>query len=1019
MNKTFTERGPGWVNSINAVHEAWRAAVILLAAFGAAAAEPSKPLSPAEEMASFHLADDRLTVELAAAEPEVVSPVSICFDADGRLFVAEMLDYPNAQTSGRIRLLEDRDGDGRYETATVFADGLPFPNGVLPWRGGVLVTAAPDIWYLSDTNGDGRADERRVLFTGFGLGNQQLRANGLTWGLDHWVYGANGRSEGEIRKPEDSPGKTVSIRGHDFRFRPDTGEFEAIAGRSQFGLARDDWGNRFLSWNTIPIRHEVLPERYLNRNPQLAATESIADILEPGDTGRVFPLAPPPLTFNDESVKNFNALAGLTIYRGGALGEEYRGNAFVGESLLNLVHRRVLEPNGVTFVARRPEQGKEFLASSDSWFHPVNFATGPDGALCVVDFYRKFVEHPDWVRGAARNEVPWRTGAEHGRIWRIRNAKSPIPNRKVNLSHAGVGELVEHLRNDNGWWRDTAQRLVVERQERAAIPALEKLARETSSPLTQLHALYTLDALRALTPELLLTALKDAQPGIREHAVKLSERFSTNSNATLPSLSPARSGRESGRRPGEGERADKVFSAVSSLAGDTNVRVRFQVALSLGESANDAKLSALTQIAQRDFADRWQTLAVLSSVGTKSWPFLKTLLENNPSWLKAPTSEQSKFLDQTARLVGASHSETDLKECLEVLTQPATPEPPASGLLAMLAGLADGLARTPSPLRELMSHPPGALQNQIERLGSLIDAAARRAMSSQERIPDRVDAVRILARTTPESSGKTLLDLLRPQQPAELQSAAARGLAELDDEALAKTTFARWSQYTAATRRRVLAAAPRSGAMTATLADLLQRGDISSVEFDASARQALLKTPNDSLKRRFQELFTTAAAPDRQEVVARFQPALTMEGDRPRGATIFAKTCSVCHIVEGKGGRVGPDLSGVASRPKEALLADVLDPSRQVSADFINYTLTTIDGKLLTGFIASETATSVTLRRAGEPDDTVLRSQIKELRAEGKSLMPEGLEQGLTAQDMADLLAFLRKPEGRLLPEVK
>ena len=183
---------------------------LLVALSGYGAEQPSRPLSPAQEKASFHLADEQLTIELVAAEPDVVSPVSIGFDADGRLFVAEMLDYPNAQTSGRIRLLEDRDGDGHYETATVFADKLPFPNGVLPWKAGVLVTAAPDIWYLSDTNGDGRADERRLLFTGFGLGNQQLRVNGLTWGLDNWVYGANGRSDGNIRHPDDAPAKAKS-----------------------------------------------------------------------------------------------------------------------------------------------------------------------------------------------------------------------------------------------------------------------------------------------------------------------------------------------------------------------------------------------------------------------------------------------------------------------------------------------------------------------------------------------------------------------------------------------------------------------------------------------------------------------------------------------------------------------------------------------------------------------------------------------------------------------------------------
>jgi putative heme-binding domain-containing protein len=339
--------------------------------------------------------------------------------------------------------------------------------------------------------------------------------------------------------------------------------------------------------------------------------------------------------------------------------------------------------------------------------------------------------------------------------------------------------------------------------------------------------------------------------------------------------------------------------------------------------------------------------------------------------------------------------------------------------LALLAGLADGLARTAGPLRQLMNNPPDAIKSQIQSLGTLVDIAVRRAASAREPIPDRLDAIRILARVPPESSGNALLDLLQPQQPAEIQSAAARALAELDNDALAKTIFARWRQYAAATRRQVLAAIPSSTAMTAALANALENGNPAPVELDASVRQALLKTPNDQLNQRFQKLLTTATAPDRQEVVARFQPALKLEGDRQRGAAIFAKTCLLCHTVEGQGRHVGPDLSGIASRPMEALLVDILDPSRQVSLDFINYTLMTTDGKLLTGFIVSETAASITLRRAGEADDTVLRSQIKQLRAEGKSLMPEGLEQGLASQDMADLVSFLQKPEGRLLSGVK
>jgi putative membrane-bound dehydrogenase-like protein len=225
------------------------------------AAEPSSPATLRERQ-SFVLADKSLGIDLVVSEPEVTSPVALAWDTDGRLFVAEMIDYPTGPRQGGVGLLEDSAGDGRYEKATVFAEALAFPNSVLPWNGGVLVTAAPDILFLKDTDGDGKAEERRVLFTGFAEGNQQLRVNGLTWGLDNWIYGANGRSDGEVRRPDDTNAKPISIRGHDFRFRPETLAFEPLAGRSQFGLARDDWGNRFLSWNTIPIRHEVIPERY-------------------------------------------------------------------------------------------------------------------------------------------------------------------------------------------------------------------------------------------------------------------------------------------------------------------------------------------------------------------------------------------------------------------------------------------------------------------------------------------------------------------------------------------------------------------------------------------------------------------------------------------------------------------------------------------------------------------------------------------------------------------------------------
>ena len=319
--------------------------ILTLAILAGVAHATDGPRSPADSLKAFVLADPLMQIELVASEPEVTSPVAIAWDEDGRLYVAEMNDYPAAEASGRIRRLEDRDGDGRFERVTVFADGLPFPNGVLPCFGGVLVTAAPNIWFFRDSDGDGRADGRKVVLTGFGEGNTQLRVNGLYRGLDNEIYAANGRSDGDIRIPDlPNPPPPISIRRRDMRFSVHklpgapgqvliADRIEAIAGSSQFGLAHDDWGNRFPSWNTIPIRHVVLEQQTLDRNPYLAETSSIASILDPADGGRIFGISPAQARFNRESVAFFNASCGPTIECGNLLPAAYHGNAFVCEPL--------------------------------------------------------------------------------------------------------------------------------------------------------------------------------------------------------------------------------------------------------------------------------------------------------------------------------------------------------------------------------------------------------------------------------------------------------------------------------------------------------------------------------------------------------------------------------------------------------------------------------------------------------------------------------------------------------------
>jgi len=736
------------------------------------------PLAPKDTLASFQLADPDLTVELAASEPDVVSPVAMAWDESGRLYVAEMRDYPSSRDGGVLRRLEDRDGDGRYETALIVADRLPFLTSVLPWNGGLLVTSAPDLWFLKDADGDGTAEERRVLFTGFGAGNPQLRVNGLYWGLDGWVYGANGRSDGEIRpggRPQAAP---VPLRGRDFRFRPDTLEFETLAGRSQFGHTRDDWGHRFLSWNTIPLRHEVIPDAFLARNPDTAASDPLQDCLPSGDRGEVFPLTPSPWVFNNESGNHFNALSGLHIFRGDALGAGYQGNAFVGESLRNLVHRRVLVPDGPSFRATRAEQGREFLASSDPWFHPVGFATGPDGALYVADFYRRFVEHPDWVAREMRDRVPWAEGGELGRIWRIRSRTRDrtVPALDAFTNGAPVQRLVSALDHANGWYRDTAHRRILELQRADAIPLLARAVTQASRAESRVAALHALGALGGDNPEILTVAASDPSPRVRAAAAqRIGVQLARSTNASS---------------------AAALGDRLIALSRTPEPEVHLQAALALGSVENAALREPHLQRIFEDATNRWIRLA--AAAGSRS------------------------------------------------------PE----------------LARRIQP---------------------------------------------------PSAPGRP------PPAPA------------------------------------------HSGS-------------------------------------------------DRAAVLTRMQPALQLTGDPRLGAAIASRLCLACHYLQGRGQRVGPDLSNANTRAPEVLLSDILDPNRQVAPDYAAYEIELVSGESLTGLIASETVQRMTLRQPGSPDATLTRDRVRQIRATGLSLMPEGLEEGLDPQDLAHLLAFLRAPNADLLP---
>lgn len=754
---------------INAVHAQLPAS--FRAEPAAKGTEGTNPLPPAEALRTLKTKPG-LTIDLVASEPLVQSPVAIDWGPDGRLWVCEMFDYPNGvdekwKPGGRIKVLTDSDGDGRYDKTEVFLDGLPFPTGVTAYGRGVFICAAPDILYAEDTDGDGRADKVEKIFTGFVTDNYQARVNSLTPGLDGWMYGANGLLGGKIRG---GPGGELDLGKRDFRFRLDTHQFEPAGGFTQFGRVRDDWGRWFGCENSLALWHFPLPDHYVARNPQVAPPGSRIALV-PG-SARCFPIAHElPRYNNPQSEGRFTAACGLGIYRDSLLGDNYRGNAFTCEPAHNLVSRALLGEGPLPSARRADdERQSEFLASTDVWFRPVQVRTGPDGALYVVDMYRFLIEHPRWIAAERLAQIEVRAGAEMGRIYRlVPEGGQPRPVR--DLTKLNVTELAAALDTPSGTDRDRIQLELSFRKDPAAAEPLRRLVRTAKSPEVRVHALCLLGALGTLTPELVASALRDEHPRMREQAVRLAEQFLDKSGVTA--LLPA-------------------------LAHDPDAGVRMQLAFTLGEWNDPQATAALQTLASSpDAENAWFRAAVLSSAA------------KHPVTLRPIATPATKKLDDA--------------EMKKLVAQ-------------MLAG----------------------------------------------------------------------------------------------------------------------------------------------------------------------------ATGNRAEVLGQFAPALGLAGHPSHGGEIFAQRCTICHHLDTAGNEVGPSLAGLRDKPADYWLKNILDPNAMVEPASAGAILELNNGRTLVGVVKAETATSFTIAAPGGSSEVVLRAEVKSRTAAPRSLMPDGLEAGLTSQDFADLIAFLR-----------
>jgi putative membrane-bound dehydrogenase-like protein len=948
------------------------------------------------ESSSFHLAAG-LRMELVAAEPEIESPVAMEFDEEGRLWVVEMRDYPHGPRAGsgpqgRIRVLEDRDGDGRYERSTIFAEGLLFANGVFPWRDGAIVTAAPQILWPRDTDGDGRADRTEVLFEGFTAGNPQLRASHPVLGLDGNVYVANGLRGGEVRRAG-KEGQIINLNGRDFRFDPrQPDRFEAISGMGQYGNCFDDWGRRFVCDNRHHLRHVVLENRYLARNPYLAVPAVLEDIstLELGAAGagaKVYPLSRNWTTSNLHA-GHFTSACSVFVYRGDLLPSEFRGSAFTCEPAGNLVHREVLRPHGATFQSHPVPKDAEFFASSDDWTRPVFLADGPDGALYLVDMHRAVIEHPEFMPPELKQRPNLSAGKEQGRIWRIVPEGHHAPPPRPRLSKATNAELVRLLEHGNAWWRTTAQRLLLQRSDPKAVEPLRRLVESSRRPAARVTAAWLLESLHGLDTALLLRLLADDHPNVRENALRLTEIH----------------------RVDMGELPD----AVVRLADDADARVRFQAALTLGEWNSDRILAPLAAVAVRDAVDPWTRRAIASSIAGRAGALLSTLLR--PPYLLAEQvkPERLVLVQELTALVGARQNPDEVMQVLEGLfgmKGDAVFHWQAAGLNGLAGGMGRRGTRLSDYLASLASEPstkPRAipLQTQVDRL---LARMADRAGDEKLDLRERLQAVSLLAHAPWNKSEPVLRRLLEKRVDQDLRLAAVRAVAAHPQKEAAALLLDAWAGATPAVRREVLEALFQRGEWLVLLLEQIESGKIQASELDPARIRQLLDNRRADIRQRARKALAKELPEERQRVLQRYRSVLTQQkGNVQRGREVFHKNCATCHRIADVGILVGPDISDTRTKTAEQLLNDILNPNAAIDSNYINYLVTTRNGKVYSGIIAAETASSVTLRRAENQTDTVLRRDIEDIRSTGQSLMPEGLEKTISLTEMADLLSFLK-----------
>ena len=975
-------------------------ALAVLSLLTAGCSHKQSPFPPQEALKTIQL-DPAFRVELFASEPMFASPVAMDVDEDGRIYVVQNSGYPldTEHAVGKVWLLEDTDGDGKPDKSTLFAEKLILPTGVTRWKKGILVTDAPNVWYLEDTDGDGKADVKKAVLTGFAFTNPQHTVNTPTYGLDNWIYLAHegfanavvfadkfGDKGSDIHFA-DRPAPVVKNERRNVRFRPDTFQLETTSSTSQFGLTFDDYGHLITNNNSEHAREEVIAARYLARNPDLLAASSMQNVSDHGAAAQVYFIVKNPRFELLSGAGIFTSACGITWFQGGTL---------VAEPVHGLVHRDLWSPDGATFKARRAREHVEFLASTDPWFRPVNFYIGPDGALYVIDYYRKVIEHPEWTSREVYEARDIYDGNKLGRIYRVTPSDGqmpPIP--KLKLSQSSDEELAGYLEKPNIWWRRTAQRLLMDRKNEKAVEPLKQMAASGKSPLARLHALWTLDGLGKLDAALVQKALGDSEAGVRENAIILAEKRLSD---------------------------PKLVEALFKMEQDAEPRVRFQLLATLGSVRTPAAAQARKRLLDRDMEDRWVQMAALSASSDEALPALEAAIGSHGPDTKARAS----YFRQLGSLIGARGKPAEVAKVLGAAAgtkakdadwwRAAMLEGVASGSRArhsilqpspMLARLFEDdsapVRRAAIRLIEISGIPPGS--------SALLQKAAATAADRKQPAERRADAISLLALDPAPKPQEFYRKFVEPSEPEEVQVASVHALGKQKGTEPAKFLLAHWRSMTPATRSEAGSAVISDPERFQLLLAAIDTGEVQPWSLPLRQRIQMQMNRDPALRERARALLA-AKAGNRDEVVKRYRAVVdSTTGNSAQGRVVFEKVCSKCHRLNGVGSEVGPDLATVRNRTPDSLLGDILIPSRSIAQMYEAYVVETVSGVMLEGVMGEQSSTAITLVHEQGKKDVIPRAEIKQMYVSNLSAMPEDVDKEITPAQMTDLIAYLRKPD--------